>query len=123
MLARGFLLGQSRPANTTAAALYTATLETEVSAICICNVTSSASTFRLFHDEGGTTFDNTNALYFDYPIPGNDTVWVSADSMGAGLQLQIGDSLGIRTGTADALVFTAYGTTLDLAPQEGLRNG
>jgi len=49
--APGNLLGQSRLSNTTAAALYTAIVRTDITRLIVANTTGSAATFRLFHDE------------------------------------------------------------------------
>jgi hypothetical protein len=109
-LARGILLGQLAPANTTAAALVTAAVRTEVTLIVICNTTGSAATARLHHDVGGSTYAANNALLYDFSVPANTTTFIEAASEFAGFSLDKDDTLGVRTGTADALTFTAYGT-------------
>ena len=109
-LARGQLLGQLAPADTTAAALVTAAVRTEITTLIIANVTGTAATCRVFHDEAGTTYALGNALLYDVSVPANTTLFVEAGSAFAGLTLQATDTLGVRTGTANALTFSAYGT-------------
>jgi len=109
--APGFLLAQSRPSNTTATTLYTAGMKTEVTRIIIANTTGSAATFRLFHDDddGGTTMDETTALIWDNSIATANYVDIQAYLDGAGITIAAGGSLGIRSGTGNALTFSAYG--------------
>lgn len=109
-LARGVLLGQLAPANTTAAALFTANTRTEVTLIVICNTTGSAVAARIHHDEGGSTYAADNAIYYDKSIPANDSVFIEATGNFSGMVLMSGDTIGVRTATNDALTFTAYGT-------------
>ena len=103
-------LGQLRPANTTAASLYSpgAGVTAVIKSIVICNTTASAADFRIFLDDDGTTYDETTAHYFDVPIAANttiqiDTFWAMNNSAG---------NLAVRTDTNDALTFTAYGVEI-----------
>ena len=107
--APGFLLAQSRPSNTTAATLYTAGMKTEVTRIIIANTTGSAATFRLFHDDDATTMDETTALIWDNSIATANYVDIQAYLDGAGITIAAGGSIGIRSGTGNALTFSAYG--------------
>lgn len=103
-------LGQLRPANTTAASLYSpATNKTAVRlSLVICNTSSSEAKFRVFHDDDGTTYDETTALFFDAPIEANQTLEI--DGFKA-----MNDSAGnfaVRTNTASAITFTLYGAEI-----------
>lgn len=123
MLAAGALLGQIRPGDTANATLYTAQIGVEVTRIVVCNTSGAIATFRLFHDQGGTTYDQSNALFYDKDVPISDSVEIKAESQGAGFQMEIGDSIGVRSSVADALTFTAYGQTEKLAePHPMLRH-
>ena len=102
-------LGQARPANTTAVSLVSPTGSEEISIteFTVCNTTALASTYRVFHDDDGTTYDETTALYFDVAIPANTTHVFDKQS------INLNDSDGnfaIATGTNNALTFTAWGT-------------
>ena len=109
---KGKQLAQARPANTTAVSAYTppsAEIVTEIRKIIICNTTASAATFRLFHDDNGTTYDETTALYFDDSVPANKTVTIQYP-VGCGLWMDDDTgNLAVRTGTGSALTFTIYG--------------
>lgn len=107
----GALLGQSRPANTTAATIYTASVRTEITAIYVCNTTGTAATYRIFHDDDGTTYDQTTALFYDVSLPANTTDIISLNAKGGGLTMSKDGTIGIRTGTNDALTFSVYGIT------------
>jgi len=111
--AAGFLAGQLRPANTTAATLYTATLKSEITRILIANTTGSAATFRLFHDDDGTTMDETTALVWDNSVASGAYVDLQAYLDGAGITIAAGGSLGCRSGTGNALTFSVYAVVLD----------
>lgn len=103
-------LGQLRPANTTAASLYSpnAGITTIIKSIVVCNTTGIAAKFRVFLDDDGTTYDETTALFYDVTIAANTTVQVDTfyamnDSSG---------NLAVRTDTNDALTFTCFGAEI-----------
>lgn len=118
MLAAGALLGQVRPSDANNATLFTAVLGTEITRIVVCNVSASVATFRLFHDEGGASFDQTNALRYDVSLNAGEFAEIIGGSEGAGIQLDETDSLGVRSSVADALTFSAYGVTETLAVRQ-----
>lgn len=122
MLASGALLGQVRPADTNNATLFAADqVGVEVTRIVVCNVSGGAATCRVFHDVGGAAFDQSNALRYDVNVPGGSFIEIIGESMGAGLQLEAGDAIGVRSSVADALTFTAYGVTEKLADRQTIR--
>ena len=108
MAINGSQLGQLRPANTTAASLYSpASGETQVTALHISNTSAAAATFRVFHDDDGTTYDETTALYWDVTVAAGDAVTITWDK---GLYMNDATgNLAVRTSVADALTFTLYG--------------
>jgi hypothetical protein len=99
-------LGQSTPAITTAASLYTPGdgVETIVKTVVVANVTTSVAAFSIFHDDDGTTYDDTTALFKAIPIPGQHTDLIE-------VELSIGSSgnLAVKTDTTAALTFSLYG--------------
>lgn len=109
-------LAQSRPGNTNATAILTTTNagSTMVTSMYVCNTTGTTATYRIFHDLDGTTYDQTTALFYDVPVAGNTTEVIDFASRGLALGSR-GDALAVRTGTASALTFTAYGYTLPIA--------
>jgi len=101
-------LGQLRPANTTAASIYSPTsgITGIISSICIVNTGSSAALARVFHDNDGTTYDETTALLWEERIlPGRafyrDCHWPANNSSG---------NFAVRTDKANDLTFTFYGS-------------
>ena len=108
------LLGQSRPSDTNNTAIYVASLKTEICRIIIANTTGSSATFRLFHDQGGSTYDESNALAFDVTIAANSiNDNFQSFQMGNGITLAATDSFGIRSSVANALTFSIYGVVSD----------
>lgn len=111
----GEQLAQSRPAGTSAVSLFTASIVTEITSLCICNTTGSASKFSVYHDDDGSTFDETTALHWTQTIPADSTVYISSNSVGAGFMVKASGQIGVQTDTGSALTFTLYGITENIA--------
>lgn len=103
-------LGQLRPANTTAASLYSPPASTTAifKTLIIANVTAGAALYRVFHDTDGTTYDQTTALFYDVSVAANATAIIEF----FGASHQDAGNIAVRTDTADALVFTLYGAEI-----------
>lgn len=106
-------LAQSRPSNTNAASVITGIDQqiVVVQLIYVCNSTASAATFRIFHDDDGTTYDQSTAICYDVSVPANTTQVIEAISdLSGGIYLTNSSAnLAIRSGTGSALTFTIYG--------------
>ena len=103
-------LGQLRPANTTAASIYSpaASTETIVKTIIVSNTSGSDLKYRIFHDDDGTTYDETTALFWDVLL-------FKEESHVLELNVMMDDSTGnlaVRTDTATAATFTCYGSEI-----------
>ena len=74
----------------------------------VCNTSGADATYRIFHDDNGTTYDETTALFWD--------VTLTADSSDIlEMKVSMDDSSGnlaVRTDTANAITFTAYGVVI-----------
>lgn len=114
--ASGFQVAQSRPSGTSAVSVYTASIRTEITLIVVCNTTGTAADFSIFHDDDGSTFDQTTALHYAESLAANTSTRIEFASPGSGLMVSVGGQIGVQTGTADALTFTVYGVTEDRAP-------
>ncbi len=103
-------LGQLRPANTTAASLYSPPAATTWVGknLVVCNTSASSALFRVFHDEDGTTYDETTALFWDVSISAGETVSITGLMAG----YTNAGNIGVRTDTANALTFTLYGAEI-----------
>jgi hypothetical protein len=102
-------LAQSRPAGTTIAAVYTAARPTEITQIVVCNTTASPATFQLCHDDNGTTYDETTALYWNVSVPAASTTTITANTLGEGISIDGGGSVAFRTSVVSALTISIYG--------------
>lgn len=104
-------LGQSTPADTNAATLYS--LPTKkialITLIVITNTSNGALTYRLFADRDGTTYSTATALEYDVAIAANTTVY---RDLNLPLSNTGGGSIGIRSSSANNITFTAYGMEL-----------
>jgi hypothetical protein len=103
------ILGQSAPASTANADLITvgASKSQIISTLVIANVTATPATTRVFARIAGAAAAIGNALLYDVSIPANSTA-----NFTLGITLATTDVLTIRSGTASALTFTAFGTEL-----------
>lgn len=103
------ILGQSAPATTSNADLITvgASKSQIVSSLVITNTTTSAATARVFARIAGAAAATSNAVIYDASISPN-----SVASFTLGITLAATDVLTVRTGTANALTFSAFGTEL-----------
>ena len=100
-------LGQLRPANTTAALLYSpaSSTETIIHNVVICNTSGASAKYRLFVDDDGTTYDEESAIAWDVNLPADTTdVFEVKITMN-----KSAGALGVRTDTNSALTFTANG--------------
>lgn len=105
---KGELLGQSRPGDTNAVSVVSpdANEILNITNIFIANTTANTPTFRLFHDEDGTTYDQTTALYYDKATSANDTFHIETNIW----MRDAGGNLAVRSSAASELTFTFYGT-------------
>lgn len=106
------LLGQLRPANTTAASLYSPSvgLVASITAVDIVNTTGGAVTYRLFIDIDGTTYDETTAIGgFDTSLAANTRKLIEWPEPGLILVGKDSGNLAVRTSSGNALTFTAIG--------------
>lgn len=101
-------LGQLRPADTTAASLYSPSSGSTARLIVlfVCNLTGAGVAFRIFHDRDGTTYDQTTALYYDVTQAANTTSLI--DLKGLYMNNSSGN-IAVRSATNDAFTFTLYG--------------
>lgn len=112
-LAPGSLLAQVRPANTTAATAFTAAtgLRTAITTVVICNTSGAACTARVFHDDDGSTYDQTTALLYDVPLAAGETILFESGVAADGFTLMPTGTIGVRTSVASAITFSVYGVT------------
>lgn len=114
MFAKGSQLAQVRP-SASASTAFTSTLRTEITRIVVANTTTATVGFSVYHDDDGATYTQATALYYDVSLSGNQTLSISFDSLGGGLAMARGASLGVRSSVDLACTFTLYGVTEDLA--------
>jgi hypothetical protein len=99
------ILGQSAPSATTETDLYEtpASTETVISSLVVCNRDVNDSSFRVSISAGGGATANEDYIYYDVPIPANDTFIATV-----GFTMESGDV--IRVYAADAVLsFSLFG--------------
>jgi 2-keto-4-pentenoate hydratase/2-oxohepta-3-ene-1,7-dioic acid hydratase in catechol pathway len=103
------VLGQAAPADTNNANLYVvpAGAQAVASTFRVANVTATAATFRVWVRINGAAVANSNAIAMDVPLAGN-----SIFSATEGMTLNAGDIITVRSGTANALTFTLFGSEI-----------
>ena len=102
------MLGQLRPANTTAASVYTppAKASAIIDTIIITNTTGNTPTYRLFLDNDGTTYDQTTALEYDIPMAANESIALTDRNF---YMDNSAGNLAVRTSAASEITFTVFG--------------
>jgi len=103
-------LGQARENSTNAVTVYSpgASEEVIVKQIIVVNTSAAAATVRIFHDDNGTTYDETTAIAWNVPIPAG-SVW------DRGITICLDDATGnlaYRSSVANALTITVYGVVI-----------
>ena len=99
------ILGQAIPAATTLTALYTvpASGSTVCSTLCVCNQSTTQTTFRVSVAISGATDTPAQYLYYDVVINGKDTFMATI-----GITLFAGDIIRVYVGTAN-VSFNVFG--------------
>lgn len=113
MFSQGSQLAQIRP-SASASTAFTSTLRTEITRIMVCNTSNAVATFDIYHDDDGTTYDQTTALFYGATIESNATVEILSETLGAGVILARGASIGVNTSVDQALTFSLYGVTEEI---------
>jgi len=105
----GRQLGQSRPAGVTADSLYSPDdgVVTTVEKLVVVN-TGASALFDVYHDEDGSTYNQSTALYYSRTIVANETLLVD---LGLYMNNPNGN-IGVRTSVTSALTFSLYGTEI-----------
>jgi glucose-6-phosphate dehydrogenase assembly protein OpcA len=100
------VLGQSAPAATTDATLYTvpSSTNTIVSSIVVANRASSSATYRVAIRPAGASIANEHYIAYDIPLDGNDST-----SLTLGLTLEATDVITVRASSASCS-FSAFGS-------------
>lgn len=108
MLETRKVLGQLDVGAAAEATLYTVPAATQavVSTVIVCNRGAVATTFRIRIRVAGVATDVKQYIYYDVPIPGNDTFAATI-----GICLGAGDLLTVEAGTTD-VSFGAFGVEL-----------
>jgi len=101
------VLGQSAPSTTSNADLYTVPASTSaiVSTLVIANTTTSDATARVFVRVAAAAAAASNAIVYDSNVPANGFITLTL-----GITLATTDVITVRTGTANALTFQAFGS-------------
>ena len=104
------VLGQSAPTTTSNADLLTVGTGKSVviSTISVTNTTGTAATGRIFVRVAGASAAASNALVYDASFAANSTTGITI-----GLTLAATDVVTVRTDTANALTFQAFGSEIN----------
>ncbi len=114
--AQGSRLASVLPGTTADTLLFTATMDTEVTRLFVCNVSGGAAVMDLYHVDDGGIVAAACALFFNQSIAAGATLQVFADAPNSGIQLKAGDELWGNSSVASALAFNLYGVTASIAP-------
>jgi hypothetical protein len=103
------VLGQSAPADTNNANIYTVPSATNavVSTVVVANTSNVTTTGRFFVRPDAAAAATSNAVLYDVSFPGK-----SSTALTLGITLDAADVLTVRSGTANALTFHVFGTEI-----------
>jgi hypothetical protein len=103
------VLGQTAPADTNNANIYTvpSATQTIISTISVANITTAAATYRIAVRPAGATIANQHWLAYDVSLGGNDSITLTL-----GVTMAATDVLTVRSSTANALAFSAFGVEI-----------
>ena len=103
------ILGQAAPASTAETDLYTCPAATEavISSIVVCNVSTAAQTFSVLVTDGSTT-TTQHFIYYDTPLPVNDTFVASI-----AMTLNASDKVIVASGsTGTRIAYSLFGAEI-----------
>ncbi len=102
----GAQLAQTRPSDTNNTQAYSPATGfiAEITSVFVANTTGSAATFRLYHDNDGTTYSEATALMWDVSVASGASVVVDDP-----IYLNSASNLAVRSSVGNALTFTVYG--------------
>jgi len=105
------ILGQSCPAANTDTTVYTVPSATYavISSIVICNITTTARTYRIAVRPNGATIGNDDYIAYDETIPAN-----SSFTWAIGVSLDASDVITVRASATDAVAFNVFGAEIDV---------
>jgi hypothetical protein len=105
------ILGQSAPADTSNADLYTvpSATETIISTLAIANTTANSANARIFIRNDAAAAATSNAIVYDVPVDGNSVINITA-----GITLNASDVISVRSSIANALTFHAFGSEITI---------
>lgn len=106
----GGLLAQLRPGTTTATTAFTARMRTEIKKVIVCNTSGGSADYSIFHDDDGTTYDQTTALYYTKTLATKTSDVINAEDFAGGISVSNGGTIGVQSSTASALTFSFYGS-------------
>lgn len=100
------ILGQARPTNTSVADLYTvpANGQVVISTITVANTTTADAAFDIYARINGAAADQASALAYGVTVKANTTA-----TMTLGITADSADVISVKSGTASAITFTAFG--------------
>jgi hypothetical protein len=102
------VLGQSNPAATTAATLYTVPTATEavISTITVCNQAATAATYRIAVRPDGASIAAQHYVVYDASLPANAT-----DTLTLGITVNAADIITVYASSA-TMSFNAFGSEI-----------
>jgi len=103
-------LGQTRSAATAPVSVYSPAVGTDavIKHVTLCNTTNAGASYSLFLDADGTTYDQSTAMAYDIPIPGNSFVFLNVFWP----MSQASGNFAYRTSTANAVTVTVNGAEI-----------
>ena len=97
-------------------------LRTELTLLIACVVPGTGGNIDVvvYHDDDGTTYDNDSVIFTVQRATTGDDLVAKLESIGGGIFVKPGGSIGVEVSSANTVNFSLYGITETLA-QERIR--
>lgn len=98
-------VAQSRPTGTAVVSVYSPGdgVQAVVKRIIICNTSAGAAAFDLYHDDDGTTYDQTTQLYHSETLTASTTRVLEDE-----LYVDSTGNIAVRSDVTSAITFSLY---------------
>lgn len=102
-------LGLLTPSDTSVHSIYQPPTKGQaiVHTITVTNTSNSGTTFRIFLDINGTTYNTTTAIAYDVAINANSTI--QFEYINGKVMFNPAGNLAVRTGASNSLTFSVDG--------------
>jgi len=98
------LIIQNRPSNESTNTIFKATTKTIITQVVVSTCNNTDVKFWIYHDDDGTTYDETTALLWKIKAKEKTTLIIDCE-----WAVEVNGSIGVKVDNSNGLNFTLYG--------------